>query len=168
MNLKLRSIDWDCANGNRDCLLLKQLKESSVNLAKDDVSSIKSCANNADCLDVEYKKGFESSCCSHEYCVDPNVCFNGRKSLDDYCHSGYECSSTCCIKNQCTYPYQCHQTCTKNSDCPSTQRDYDKGCCSEGYCSSLQICNGYKELGDYCDVSDECKSGYCSLNYRCI
>lgn len=27
------------------------------------------------------------------------------------------------------------------------------------------ICNGYKELGDYCDEDSECKSRYCSRSY---
>ena len=155
MNLNVRAMDWSCATDNRDCLLLKQLREASANLAKDDISTQVKCKNNNDCVNVKYKN-VNSSCCSHGYCVDPTVCFRSKKSLDDSCDSGYECSSSCCIKDSCTYPFQCHQTCTKNSDCPPTRANQGTGCCSEGYCSSIQLCNGYKELGDYCDVGSEC------------
>ena len=56
----------------------------------------------------------------------------------------------------------CYQTCETNEQC-NTDRGLD-GCCSDGYCTSAIVCDGYKIIGDYCNSNDECMTDFCVLN----
>ena len=55
----------------------------------------------------------------------------------------------------------CYQTCQFNSACDTTGHD---GCCSDGYCTSAIVCDGYKIIGDYCSSNEECMTERCVAN----
>ena len=100
-----------------------------------------------------------SWCCSGGKCVPGSTCYQGSKLIDDFCENNYECLSRCCGRHQkqCRKFNTCARTCQNNSDCTL-------GCCSFGYCSSLNVCQGRKAEGDNCNRNSECQSRFCSID----
>ena len=73
--------------------------------------------------------------------------------------ANYECLSRCCHTDTCSHFKYCVQSCSTNTECQS-------GCCSLGYCSSPNMCDGRKDEGDTCMRSSECQSGQCYFEKR--
>merc|ERR1712226_1238543 len=65
--------------------------------------------------------------------------------------------SRCCVNGTCTHFLNCYQRCETNAECT----DPMTSCCSQGYCTDNIVCEGNKSIGDVCDHSWECMSGYC-------
>lgn len=152
--------DSDCKN-DMTKLICSILSGQIEGVCKEKTSS-GHCSSSKDCVDSICKKGSCTpgvSCKPGTKIAGSDTCGDVPCGGGDSCETDSQCQSKHCVNGYCEAGTQCAE-CNSDGDCNPTLF------CS--LTSAPDSCINKKETGIGCDANNECLSGTCAANGKCI
>lgn len=167
-----------CSNCSADCGACDTTKkELGAACSEDSQCESDNCSNGICCGAGVICCKSDGNCPSGSFCKSNYVCYY-KKDNDASCSRGGECKGGYCVQGKCSSSsaFCGNGKCESGETCSNCSKDCGScgPVCGNGKCESGESCSNCskdcgvckKADGEYCDKSEECKSGNCQ-NYRC-